>query len=763
MNKEVKLDLWVYFGIAACAVLAGLCYSPSLVPAHAAVPHGRFAHNAVTSTPASAPARAPLTSQVAPLSQAAPSVAAVVNSDPSCQFHYSMMYSQLRQCMESKNSSIGYITAINGLNEVVVYTRDGGAFEVSLPSDSAKEVLSERAIALNIPFDAKSAPFNLFTWLSNNIWAVGILLMVGVSWYFSKRQLKMQQDAHTQASSKQNSMTKSKAKDYKLARKGQRKLTFDDLRGCDEAVAHGKLLIDMHENFPIYKAHKAPFPRGYLLVGPPGVGKTLWVRTLADVLDGEVFVTAGSEFVEMFVGVGPSRARDLVEQARAKAVLSTKPVLILIDEIDAMGGKRGVGSNDEREATLNQMLVEMDGLLELGNVIFIGATNRPDMLDPALLRRLAHRIVMDNPDLKGRVDLLDLFVKDLVLASDVSVYALAKRTYDFSGDLLQKSVHHAATLAAKRCVAYRKANKIHKNAVIEPHPITMDDFDKSFDYIKYGDELPSKQKGLSALNKRNTSAHEACHLVAGLRFAKLGWLDPVVKATIMRRSRTLGFVLSMPQEERTGWNHRECLARIIMLMAGRAGQEVFLNTRDSGASGDFQQATDMAREMVTKWNMTDAIGPISVGQRSDGGNVQTGLVLSDKIDQEWVALCKKCMDVARQLVKAEVKLIKVFTLLLEEKETILEAEINRIAAAVASEFDASSLEIFGNLDVFEENMFDSCEVLPVDEYLAIASPVINTNSPGDNAVQIEDAVESAVKDGSSHNGNGENLTEGAMA
>jgi cell division protease FtsH len=760
MKTETKLDLWVYFGIIAAGTIAGLCYSPPLVPSANVPPayHGRTTHRApaLSAPAAQLPASRLTATASSTVDQGVVPTSAAPKPDHSCLISYSMGYSQLRQCMDA--SYITSITAINGENEVIASTRDGRDFEVNLPNDGAKEVVSERAIALNIPFEARSAPFNLFTYLFSNPLIIGIALMIGMSWYFNKRQLKMQ----SKGTSKHDNFTKTKAKDYKTLRQGQKKLTFDDLRGCDEAKDHGKLLIEMDEHAPVFKAHKAPLPRGYLLVGPGGVGKTLFVRTIADELDGEVFLTVGSDFNEMFVGVGAGRARDLFDGARAKAKVSKKPVIIFIDEIDACGAVRGKGS-DERDNTLNQLLVEMDGMLELENIIIIGATNRPDILDPALLRRLAHRIVMDKPDLKGRGEILDLYVRGLILGADVSVPVMAMRTWDFSGDQLKKSVDYAVTLAAKRCLAYRKENKIHRNAIVEPFPVTMKDFDCAFDFIQYGDELPSKQKGLSKANKHQTALHEACHAAAALCLATQGWVDAVVKATIMRRSRTLGFVMTMPQEERTNWNHRECLARIIMLMAGRAGQEVFLNTRDSGASGDFQMATDMAREMVMKWSMTDKIGHISIGSRSDGSNVQVGVGLLAKIDREWVELCNTCMDVARQLVKAEVKRIKVLTMVLEAKETILEDEIKRIAAAVPSNFDPTTLPMFGNLAAFEVNMFDSCEVLPVEEYIDLTSAAskVTTAAESDRPSDLE--VENAIATGNPIDANNDGLETGAMA
>ena len=618
-----------------------------------------------------------------------------------CYIGTGLSYSELRQCIEVKPSPISGITAVKGTGLVKVRTAEYTLVTVNVPGDAALQILSERAIANGIRFDSQEPPFDIFGFLAANSWLIIIALMIGFFLYNRKRAGAI--GGGSRGAPGTNFGT-NKAKDYKESRGGQKKLSFDDIRGCPEAVEHGKTFIEMHEHDFIFKAHKAPFPRGYLLVGPPGVGKSLFVRTLADSLDGDAFITAGSEFVEMYVGVGASRARDLFEKAKAKAALTIKPVIIFIDEIDAVGGKRGISKNDERESTLNQLLVEMDGLLEMGNILIIGATNRPDMLDPALLRRLASRIVMDKPDLAGRRDILDLYVSKIAIGPDVTLDAMAKRTYDFSGDQLKKSVDYAVTLAAKRCSMLRKLNNILRSAKVNVEPATMSDFDRAFDFIQYGDELPSKQKNLSEKNKRNTSVHEACHGVVAHRLAELGWCDPVVKATIMRRSRTLGFVMTMPQEERTGWDHRSALARIIVAMAGRAGQEVFLNTKDSGASGDFQQATDLAREMVMNWGMSDNIGFISIGARPDGGNVQTGLALQDRVDADWTKLCNDCYAIAKEFVKAEKARVKVVANLLDKQETILEAEWNTVVDAIPSEYDPSQNEMFGALPGYEEGL-----------------------------------------------------------
>ena len=413
-----------------------------------------------------------------------------------------------------------------------------------------------------------------------------MLLLIGV-WVFFMRQMQ---------SGGGRAMGFGKSRARMLTEK-QGRVTFDDVAGIDEAKGELQEIVEFLKDPQKFQRLGGKIPKGVLLVGPPGTGKTLLARAIAGEANVPFFTISGSDFVEMFVGVGASRVRDMFEQGKKNA-----PCIIFIDEIDAVGRHRGAGlggGNDEREQTLNQMLVEMDGFESNEGVILIAATNRPDVLDPALLRpgRFDRQVVVPNPDVNGREKILRVHMRKVPLASDVDPKVIARGTPGFSGADLANLVNEAALLAAR----------------IGKRVVAMAEFEAAKDKVMMGTERRSLV--MSEAEKRMTAYHEGGHALCAMHEPEC---DPVHKATIIPRGRALGLVMSLPEGDRYSKSKSKLLAELTMAMGGRAAEEIIFGPDkvSNGAAGDIKMATDQARRMITEWGMSDKLGMIAYGDNS---------------------------------------------------------------------------------------------------------------------------------------------------
>ncbi|MGL4406735.1 MAG: ATP-dependent zinc metalloprotease FtsH [Notoacmeibacter sp.] len=470
---------------------------------------------------------------------------------------------------------------ISGDQIVGTYGDQGTSFSTFSPGDAG---LVQRLEAKGVVIAAKP-----ITEASNSL--LGILLswlpmivILGV-WIFFMRQMQG-------GSRGAMGFGKSKAK---LLTEAQGRVTFADVAGVDEAKQDLEEIVDYLREPQKYQRLGGKIPRGVLLVGPPGTGKTLLARAVAGEANVPFFTISGSDFVEMFVGVGASRVRDMFEQAK-----KSSPCIIFIDEIDAVGRHRGAGlggGNDEREQTLNQLLVEMDGFEANETTILIAATNRPDVLDPALLRpgRFDRQVVVPNPDLIGREKILKVHVRNVPLAPNVDLKTLARGTPGFSGADLMNLVNEAALMAARRIKRL----------------VTMQEFEDAKDKIMMGAERRSS--AMTAKEKELTAYHEAGHAITAL---KVALADPLHKATIIPRGRALGMVMQLPEGDRYSMSYKYMVSRLVIMMGGRVAEELKFGKENitSGASSDIEQATKLARAMVTQWGFSDKLGHVAYGE-----------------------------------------------------------------------------------------------------------------------------------------------------
>jgi len=437
------------------------------------------------------------------------------------------------------------------------------------------------------------------------------------------------------------------------------KVTFADVAGADEAKEELQEVIEFLKDPAKFSRLGGRLPKGVLLVGPPGTGKTLLARAVAGEADRPFFQMSGSDFVEMFVGVGASRVRDLFEQGKAHA-----PCIIFVDEIDAVGRHRGAGlggGHDEREQTLNALLVEMDGFESNEGVILLAATNRPDVLDPALLRpgRFDRQIVVDMPDLKGREGILRVHAKKLPLADDVELQFIARGTPGMSGADLENICNEAALLAARR----------------DGDKVSMDDFDEAKDKVMLGAERRSLV--LNEEERKLTAYHEAGHTVVGLR---IPGLDPVHKVTIVPRGRALGITASLPEEDRHSYRKEWMEGQLAMLFGGRVAEEMTFGPESvtTGAGNDIERATGMARRMVTSFGMSDGIGLMAVGEPEHeiflGRDISQRRTVSEHtsriVDEEVKRILDKAHARAREVLEENQDLMEVFAQALLERETL---------------------------------------------------------------------------------------------
>jgi cell division protease FtsH len=447
-----------------------------------------------------------------------------------------------------------------------------------------------------------------------------MLLLIGV-WVFFMRQMQ---------SGGGRAMGFGKSRARMLTEK-QGRITFEDVAGIDEAKTELQEIVEFLKDPQKFQRLGGKIPKGVLLVGPPGTGKTLLARAIAGEANVPFFTISGSDFVEMFVGVGASRVRDMFEQGKKNA-----PCIIFIDEIDAVGRHRGAGlggGNDEREQTLNQMLVEMDGFESNEGVILIAATNRPDVLDPALLRpgRFDRQVVVPNPDVLGREKILRVHMRKVPLASDVDPKVIARGTPGFSGADLANLVNEAALLAAR----------------LSKRVVAMSEFEFAKDKVMMGAERRSLV--MSDAEKEMTAFHESGHAICSIYEPEC---DPIHKATIIPRGRALGMVMSLPEGDRYSTSKAKLVAQLAMAMGGRAAEEIIFGSEkvSNGAAGDIKMATDMARRMITEWGMSETLGMIAYGDNSQelflGHSVTQNKQISEHTAQEIDREIKQIIDTA---------------------------------------------------------------------------------------------------------------------
>jgi len=474
-----------------------------------------------------------------------------------------------------------------------------------------------------------------------------MLLLIGV-WVYFMRQM--------QGGGKGGAFSFGKSK-ARMLDENNNSTTFADVAGCDEAKEEVKELVDFLKDPQKFQKLGGRIPRGVLLVGPPGTGKTLLAKAIAGEAKVPFFTISGSDFVEMFVGVGASRVRDMFEQAKKNA-----PCIIFIDEIDAVGRHRGAGlggGNDEREQTLNQMLVEMDGFETNLGVIVIAATNRPDILDPALLRpgRFDRQVYVTLPDIRGREQILNVHMRKVPIGSDVKAEVLARGTPGFSGADLANLVNEAALFAARR----------------NGRTVEMIDFERAKDKIMMGAER--KSMVMDEEERTNTAYHESGHALIGKLLPKL---DPVHKVTIIPRGRALGVTVSLPEKDRYSTDKIRMLSMIAMLFGGRIAEEVFMNQMTTGASNDFERATQIARDMVMRYGMTDSLGPMVYAENEGevflGRSVTQTKNISEetmrKVDAEVRSIIDAQYSRARQLIEEHSDKMHAMAKALLEWETI---------------------------------------------------------------------------------------------
>ncbi len=499
---------------------------------------------------------------------------------------------------------------------------DNTAFHTTVPANYPDMIKSLRDKGVNITFrdvNSGSLPLQLL-----GTWAP--LILLGALWFFMIRQMQT-------GGNKALSFGKSRAR---LLSMQQKKVTFKDVAGVEEAKEELREIIEFLREAQKFQKLGGRIPKGVLLVGPPGTGKTLLARAVAGEANVPFFSISGSDFVEMFVGVGASRVRDLFEQGKKNA-----PCIIFIDEIDAVGRHRGAGlggGHDEREQTLNQLLVEMDGFESNEGVILMAATNRPDVLDPALLRpgRFDRRVVVSRPDVRGREEILRVHTRKIPLAEDVDLSVLARGTPGFSGADLANMVNEAALAAARQ----------NRKAVLQY------DFEVAKDKVLMGVERKSLL--LTDEEKKNTAYHEAGHALVA---AKMPFSDPLHKVTIIPRGMALGVTMQLPTDDRHNYYKNYLETQIAILMGGRIAEEMFLNVMSTGAGNDIERATDMARKMVCEWGMSE-LGPLTFGKKEEqiflGREIAQHRDYSEdtaiKIDQEVRKLVSTGYNTARQIL-----------------------------------------------------------------------------------------------------------------
>ena len=563
-------------------------------------------------------------------------------------------YSDFLEEVRGKRIKTATIAEGQGGTEIVATTLDDR--KIRTTATYLDRGLVGDLIANDVKFDVKAREEGSLLMTLLVSWGP-MLLLIGV-WVYFMRQM--------QGGGKGGAFSFGKSK-ARLLDESTNPVTFADVAGCDEAKEEVKEVVDFLKDPTKFQKLGGRIPRGLLLVGPPGTGKTLLAKSIAGEAKVPFFSISGSDFVEMFVGVGASRVRDMFDNAKKNA-----PCIIFIDEIDAVGRQRGAGlggGNDEREQTLNQMLVEMDGFETNVGVIVVAATNRPDILDAALLRpgRFDRQVYVTLPDIRGREQILNVHMRKVPLGQDVSPGVIARGTPGMSGADLANLCNEAALMAARR------------NA----RTVEMVDFEKAKDKILMGPER--KSMVMPEEERRNTAYHESGHALLGKMLPKC---DPVHKVTIIPRGRALGVTMSLPAQDRYSYDKEFMLSQISMLFGGRIAEEVFMNQMTTGASNDFERATGLARDMVTRYGMTEALGPMVYAENEGevflGRSVTKTNNMSEatlqKVDGEVRRIIDQQYKVARTLIEDNKDKMHAMAKALLEWETIDGEQLDDIIA-----------------------------------------------------------------------------------
>lgn len=563
-------------------------------------------------------------------------------------------------------------------NKIAGIMTDGQKFALYAPDDPG---LVERLLEKNVRVTALPPEGENSSFWSGLLYWLPFVLFIGI-WIFFMRQMAA-------GNGKAMSFGKSRARMLE----GQGKVTFEDVAGIDEAKEDLVEIVDFLKDPPRFQRLGGKIPRGVLLVGPPGTGKTLLAKAIAGEANVPFFTISGSDFVEMFVGVGASRVRDMFEQAKKHS-----PCLVFIDEIDAVGRHRGAGlggGNDEREQTLNQLLVEMDGFETNEAVILIAATNRPDVLDPALLRpgRFDRQVVVPNPDIAGREKILKVHMKKSPMGPDVNVTTLARGTPGFSGADLANLVNEAALLAARR-------NK---------RVVTMAEFEYAKDKVMMGAERRSMV--MSEEDKKMTAYHEGGHAVATLH---CDHADPIHKATIIPRGRALGMVMQLPERDNVSYSKAKLKDRLVTAFGGRIAEEMIFgpDAVSTGAEADIRVATSIARRMVTEWGMNEEIGPIALddpdGEVFLGYSMSKRKPMSDdmaaKVDAEIRAIIDEAYERCRSILTENRDELERLAQALLEYETLSGEEIQAVVRGekISREEPSAHVSARSTVPVFEQ-------------------------------------------------------------
>ena len=565
-----------------------------------------------------------------------------------------MGYSDFLEEVRGKRIKSAVIQEGQGGTEIIAVTNDDR--KVKTTATYLDRGLVGDLIANSVKFDVKAREESSLLMTLLVSWGP-MLLLIGV-WVYFMRQM--------QGGGKGGAFSFGKSK-ARMLDENNNLVTFADVAGCDEAKEEVKEVVDFLKDPQKFQKLGGRIPRGLLLVGPPGTGKTLLAKGIAGEAKVPFFSISGSDFVEMFVGVGAARVRDMFDNAKKNA-----PCIIFIDEIDAVGRQRGAGlggGNDEREQTLNQMLVEMDGFETNVGVIVVAATNRPDILDAALLRpgRFDRQVYVTLPDIRGREQILNVHMRKVPLGQDVSASTIARGTPGMSGADLANLCNEAALMAARR------------NA----RTVEMQDFEKAKDKILMGPER--KSMVMPESERTNTAYHEAGHALIGKLMSKC---DPVHKVTIIPRGRALGVTMSLPAQDRYSYDSEYMLHQISMLFGGRIAEEVFMNQMTTGASNDFERATHIARDMVTRYGMTDALGPMVYAENEGevflGRSVTKTTNMSEqtmqKVDGEVRRIIDQQYSLARKLIEDNRDKMHAMAKALLEWETIDSDQLDDIMA-----------------------------------------------------------------------------------
>ncbi len=579
--------------------------------------------------------------------------------------------------------------------------KDGKEFSTVAPNDSK---LVEKLEAKKVDIKAELPPQPPW-WMSILSSILPMLIIVGL-WFMLMNQ-------GGAGGGKVMNFGKSRARRYD---EEKLKITFKDVAGAEEAKQELEEVVEFLKHPQKYNDLGAKIPKGVLLYGPPGTGKTLLAKAVAGEAGVPFFSISGSDFVEMFVGVGASRVRDLFDQAKKSA-----PCIVFIDEIDAVGRQRGAGlggGHDEREQTLNQLLVEMDGFSANEGIIMIAATNRPDILDPALLRpgRFDRQIVVDRPDIKGRTEILKVHVKGKPMGPDVNLDVIAQRTPGFTGADLSNLVNEAALLTARK----------------DKKAINMPEMEEAAERVIMGPER--KSRVISDKEKRLTAYHEGGHTIVGML---LEHTDPVHKVTIIPRGRAGGYTLSLPKEDKYYATRSEMLDELKVLLGGRVAEALVLKEISSGASNDLQRATQLARQMICEYGMSENIGPVTFGHRQDqvflGRDIARDKDYSEEvaaeIDKEVRSFMEDAYAATEKLLSDNIDKLHVIAKALMEKETLEEEEINQLVK-------------YGHILTAEEKL-QLVQQSVVDEETA-ATPVAEADAKAEAPAAEADAPKAAA-------------------